>query len=104
MALSVPAAKLHDFADLLRRAADDAAEAHGYVRRYGVVAHGEQGLLTRIIDLHDELAATVTATMERLEATLRASAGDVDTAAGHYRASDLREESRMRAARVRAER
>ncbi|MGW1071788.1 hypothetical protein [Streptomyces sp. NPDC002537] len=102
MVLSVPATALHDFADLLRRAADDTAEARGYVRRYGTVTAAEQGLLTRIIDLHGELADTVTTAMERLETSLRASADDVDASAGHYRASDLREASRMRAAELKA--
>ncbi|MEV6674892.1 hypothetical protein [Streptomyces sp. NPDC051162] len=99
MVLSVPATRLHGFSGLLRRAADDAAEARGYVRRHGAIGSTEQGLLTRVIDLHGDLAETVTAAMGRLERVLRASADEVERAVGDYRASDLREASRMDAAR-----
>ncbi|MGA5129214.1 hypothetical protein ACPCTO_05340 [Streptomyces olivoreticuli] len=98
MVLSVSATQLHGFSSLLRRAADDAVEARGYVRRHGAIASTEQGLLTRVIDLHGDLADTVAAAMGRLERVLRESADEVDRAAGGYRASDLREASRMDAA------
>ncbi len=99
MVLSVSATQLHGFSSLLRRAADDAVEARGYARRHGAIGSTEQGLLTRVIDLHGDLADTVAAAMGRLERVLRESADEVDRAAGSYRASDLREASRMDAAR-----
>lgn len=89
MDLRVSSADLEGFARLVRRAADDVAEARAYTAKYGAVDVAEQGLLTRIITLHGDLEGVVTESLGRLQAILAGSAGELHKAAGYYRATDL---------------
>ncbi|MGK5628707.1 type VII secretion target [Streptomyces sp. URMC 123] len=104
MNLRVTPPDLEGFADLLRRAADDADAARSYTAKFGTVSRGSQGLLTRIIDLHADLESDVSGTFRRLRALLSSAAGELDQAARYYREADLRQATAMDAAAPRYER
>ncbi|GAA3068773.1 hypothetical protein FHS39_001996 [Streptomyces olivoverticillatus] len=95
MDLRVTAGDLESFARLVRRAADDTTEARAYVGKHGAIGFFDQGLFTRLIDLHGELEETVTQTLRRLQELLAASADEVVEAARYYRRTDLAEAAKM---------
>lgn len=99
MYLRVTPSHLEGFARQVSRAADDAAEACGYVRKHASIKPMEQGLLTRMFDLHGHLAGTVTDTLARLQEILAASSSELGKAAHYYRVTDVAEAAKMDAVR-----
>ncbi|MEV5946655.1 type VII secretion target [Streptomyces sp. NPDC051993] len=86
--LRVRTTDLDGFAGLVRRAADDATEATGYVAKFGTIPQGELGLFTRLLDLHGDLHQDVKSTMERLRTILDGSSRELCNSARYYHETD----------------
>ena len=95
MGFNVEPGDLDGFSSLVKRASEDAEQAHAYVSNHAQIGGGEQGLFTRLFDLHGSLQQDVGGVLKHLQTILTSSSGELSRSATYYRDTDTGQAAKL---------